>query len=138
VRLFTASYAYEGTFVAFQADSMIVEPDGWERPVRVSLGSLNRLDVRRGSRWRQGAGMGGLIGGALGGAASLLINAIITDVDVDPARAVGAGFASGLVVGATVGIVVAGDRWKQVGVHDLRVAPPVRRAGVVTLLALRF
>jgi hypothetical protein len=28
VRVFAADYAYEGTFVAFQADSMVVEPDG--------------------------------------------------------------------------------------------------------------
>jgi hypothetical protein len=118
---------------------MVVEPDGWGRPVTLSLGSLSRLDIKQGSRWRQGAATGALIGGALGGAVSLFVTALLSGLDMDPARGVAAGLASGVIIGGSTGAVVAGDRWKQVSLQDVHPLPPVRRAEIgIRLLALRF
>ncbi len=137
VRLFAASYAYEATFVEFRADSMVVQPDDWGRSIIVPLETVSRLDIRRGRRWVQGAGVGALVGGALGGAASLLLNALSNNLDPSPAARMGV--VSGSVVGAAVGAVVAGHRWKEYGVQQLRKPPRGRRAAVgISLFALAF
>jgi hypothetical protein len=138
VRVTAPEYAYLGTVHALQADTLMVEPDGWNRPVSVSLRALTRLDLREGSRWVQGAGIGGMIGGALGSAGALLLTFFSEDTR-DPARGVAVGFAGGLVAGIGVGVAMAGPRWRQLEIHEIQPAPSVRRAAAsATLLSLRF
>lgn len=130
VRLISPTYMYAATFVEFGEDSVVVEPDGWDQPVRVALSTLTRLDIQDGRHWSRGAGVGAIIGATLGGVGGVLV-AVFGEPDMELLDIVAITVGSGGGLGAIVGATTAAVRWKDTGVTGPggRLTP-VRRAAV--------
>lgn len=134
VRVISPTYSYVGTVVRLDPDSLVVEPDGWGRPVQLPLNVLTRVDLQDGRHHVRGAIIGALIGATFGGVAGVLA-ALISDRSVDVFPVVGLTGGIGGGVGAFVGGITAGTRWRNSGLVDPAGPPPVRRAGFRLRLA---
>jgi hypothetical protein len=111
------------TIESVTGDELVLRSAGGARPLRLSLGQLNRLDVARGTRsqWRKGALIGLIPGAVLGGllGVGLECDAEISGGCVDEEGSVAASGLVGAViggavtatVGALVGLAFKTDRW---------------------------
>ncbi len=99
--------------------------------LQLSIGSITRLDVHRGSRGN--AGLGALIGlpaGALIGAAiAAAVDQTADQEGLIIAFGAGVGAAGGLLIGIVVGSLIKSDRWEPVPLDQLRVSFVPRRDG---------
>ncbi len=137
---------HNGTFVAWKADTLVVQSNGDTLTVPVTL--LTRLDVSRGRKTNTGKGaeIGFLLGGVVG--------AVIGYASYEECEGVcfgdfGSGFAAfvgGLVgglgggaVGALIGSSTKTDRWREVPLDRVRVSLGPQRDGWLGLGAsVRF
>jgi hypothetical protein len=138
VRLVSPSYTYVATFVQLDRDSLVVEPDGFGRSVRVSLNTLTRLDIQNGTHWRRAAAVGALIGATMGGVGGVLVT-VFGEPQMDLLAVVAITVGSGAGLGAMVGGITAPARWKESGMVMPGTAPMVPGAAVrFRLASLRF
>jgi hypothetical protein len=125
-----------GTVVGQAGDTLVVLSEPRDT-VRVTLTTLDFLEVSGGRRARVGRGMGlGFLVGAAGGAA---IGAAAIDSEwrgVGALLGAGLGGLSGLLVGAAVGSAVRTERWDAAPGWDLGVS--VLRGGAGFKVAIRF
>ncbi len=132
------------TFVAWKADSLVIQSNGDTLTVPVTL--LTRLDVSRGRKTNtgEGAGIGFLLGvfaGAAIGLASYECEPCFIDLGPGTYAAAGAviGGLGGLVVGALIGSAIETDRWMEMRVASMRVSVAPQRDGRFALgLSVRF
>ncbi len=144
-----------GTFLAWKADSLVVQSNGDTLSVPVNL--VTRLDVSRG-RKSFGAGRGGIIGGLVGAASGAIIGAASYEEPEEPQPCVPRDFLDCLlrgprgdrisrtaadaavqwaVVGAVVGYAIGRllgsaiktERWEEVPLDRLRVNLGPQRDG---------
>ena len=129
-----------GTFLAWKADTLVVQSNGDTLSVPVNL--VTRLDVSRGRKTNtgEGAGIGFLLGGFVG--------AVIGLTSYEKCESQGAfscigpggpeiyalgaaviGGLGGVVVGALIGSAIETDRWQEVPLHRLRVSLGPQRDG---------
>ncbi len=120
---------YVGTFVRWEADTLVVQSNG--DTLSVPAGLVTRLDVSRGRK--NYAELGGGIGLGLGSLAGAFIGYAsygdkspgIGDVSSPELYALGGALAGGLVgcgVGALIGALIRTDRWQEVPLDRLRVS----------------
>ena len=125
-----------GTVVGQAGDTLVVLSAPRDT-VRVTLTTLDFLEVSGGRRAHVGRGMGlGFLVGAAGGAA---IGAAAIDSEwrgVGALLGAGVGGLGGLLVGAVVGSAVRTERWDAAPGWDLGVS--VLRAGAGLRVAIRF
>ncbi len=136
-----------GSFVAWKADTLVVQSNGDTLSVPVDL--VTTLDVSRGrkSNAATGAGIGlvvGMVTGAVLGYASFeeCVSFCIASVDgrgetaIVGAVLLGLG---GIVVGAVTGAFIKTDRWEEVPLDRLRLQVAPQRDGRFGLgLSMRF
>ncbi len=122
------------TFLAWKADSLVIQSNGDTLTVPVTL--LTRLDVSRGRKTNTGEGAvtGLLVGGVAGaviGLASYECEPCFVDLGPGVYAAAGAviGGLGGLVVGALIGLEIETDRWQEVQLHRVRVSVGPQRDG---------
>ena len=129
-----------GTFLAWKADSLVVQSNGDTLSVPVNL--VTRLDVSRGrnTNTTEGAGIGFLLGGFVG--------AVIGLTSYEKCESQGAfscigpggpeiyalgaaviGGLGGVVVGALIGSAIESERWEEVPLDRLRVSLGPQRDG---------
>ncbi len=138
-----------GTFLAWKADSLVMETKGDTLSVPVNL--VTRLDVSRG-RKSFGAGRVGIIGGLVGAASGAIIGAasyeerqpcVLFCLFQDPefsrtaadAAVLGAAFGAvvGYAIGRLLGSAIKTERWQEVPLDRLRVSFGPQRDGRVGL-----
>ena len=127
---------YVGTFVRWEADTLVVQSNG--DTLSVPAGLVTRLDVSRGRK--NYAELGGGIGLGLGSLAGAFIGYAsygdkrpgIGDVSSPELYAIGGVIVGGLVgggVGALIGQSIRTDRWQEVPLDRLRVSLGPQRDG---------
>ncbi len=122
-----------GTFLAWKADSLVVQSNGDTLSVPVNL--VTRLDVSRGRKTNtgKGAGIGFLLGGVVGAVIGLASyeecesqGAFSCIGDLGPGvNALGGaiiGGLVGLVAGVLIGSATETDRWQEVPLDRLRLS----------------
>ena len=146
---------YGGTFVAWKADSLVMESKG--NALALALDPVTKLEVSRG-RKSFGAGRGGIIGGVVGAASAAIIGAASYEEPEEPQPCVPRDFLDWLfrdpwgdrisrtaadaavqwaVVGAVVGYAIGRllgsaiktERWEEVPLDRLRVNLGPQRDG---------
>ena len=140
-----------GTFVAWKADTLVVQSNGDTLSVPVNL--VTRLDVSRGRKTNtaKGAGIGFLLGGLVG---AVIVYASYEECVpqglfscIGPNYGPGAyalvggviGGFGGLVAGALIGSATNTDRWEEVPLDQLRVSFGPQPDGRMALgLLVRF
>jgi hypothetical protein len=135
-----------GTFVAWKADTLVLQGNGDTLAVSVDL--VTRLDVSRGqtTNWKEGAWTGGLLGGVAGaliGYASYEECEGLSCWDLGPGLPALAGGVIGALGGALVGVLIGSasktDRWQEVPFDRLRVTLAPQRDGRFAFgLSVRF
>ncbi len=129
---------YVGTFVAWMADTLVVETKG--HILALPPDSVTKLDVSRGRKTNTGtgAGIGLLVGGVVGaviGYASYeeCVGGWACFGDLGPGVNVVAGGVigglGGLVTGAFIGLAIQTDRWREVPLDRVRVSLGPQRDG---------
>ncbi len=129
-----------GTFLAWKADSLVVQSNGDTLSVPVNL--VTRLDVSLGRKTNTGKGAGtGFLLGAVVGAVIGLVSyeecvpqgafSCLGPDGPEVAAAAGAiiGGLGGLVAGALIGSATETDRWQEVPLDRLRVSLGPQRDG---------
>ncbi len=123
-----------GTFLAWDADSLVVQSNG--DTLYVPVDRVTRLDVSRGRKTNTGTGavIGLLVGGVVGaviGLASYECEPCFVDLGPGTYAAAGAviGGLGGLVTGAFIGLEIQTDRWREVPLDRLRVNLGPQRDG---------
>ena len=130
-----------GTFLAWKADSLVMESNG--NAFALALDSVTALEVSVGQRSQAGvgAGVGGVIGfviGAVGGATGCADDVIVTSEQCAIAGGLVFGV-GGALLGAVVGATTKTDRWVAVPLDRLRVSFAPQRDGRLGLgLSVRF
>ena len=123
-----------GTFVAWEADTLVTESNG--DILALPLDSVTTLEVSAGRRSQTslGAGIGsvtGVVMGAVVGAASCTDE--VFESFVNPAACAAAGGvifgAAGALLGALIGATMKTDRWVPVQLDQLRVTFAPQRDG---------
>ena len=125
---------YVGTFVAWKADTLVVETKG--HTLALPWDSVTKLEVSQGQKRNtlEGVLNGLLVGGVAGAVIGLASYEECESclIDFGPGRAALAGTAigvlGGLVVGATIGSLIKTDRWA-VPLDRLRVSLGPQRDG---------
>ncbi len=122
-----------GTFVTWEADTLVVQSNGDTLSVPVTL--VTRLDVSRGRKMNTGKGavIGLLVGGVVGAVIGYANYEEGGFGDLGPGVNVAAGGVigglGGLVTGAFIGLAIQTDRWREVPLDQLRVSFGPQRDG---------
>jgi hypothetical protein len=124
-----------GTLERVTPDTIVV---AGQLIIRSTIGRVEVSEGRR-SQWRRGLLMGGLVGAGVGALSTAVLFAGIdwsdgnggVETGVAIMAAVGSG--AGLLVGAAIGALIQGDRWRKVPLDRVTLAPMVRRDGVLGL-----
>jgi hypothetical protein len=135
VRLLSPEYLYVATIVDLRADTLLVEPDGYGETVSVALSSLIRIGVHAGRNWLPSTGAGALIGGAIGGVGALVVK-VLAEPETDVSTLVLVAGGSGGALGAFVGFVTAGERWRDSGFRPELSRAVTRRSGLGVRLSI--
>jgi len=124
---------YVGTFVAWKADTLVVETKG--HTLALLWDSVTKLEVSQGQKrnTREGVLIGLLVGGVAGAVVAVAIYEECEPCFIDPATlpvAVAmAGVLGGVVTGAIIGSLIKTDRWQDVALDRLRVSFGPQRDG---------
>ncbi len=132
-----------GTFLAWDADSLVVQSNG--DTLYVPVDRVTRLDVSRGRKTNTGTGavIGLLVGGVVGAVIGYANYEEGGFGDIGPGANVAAGGVigglGGLVTGAFIGLEIQTDGWREVPLDRLRVnLGPQRDGGLGVGASLRF
>jgi hypothetical protein len=148
VRVFASSGTSEGILVALDTAAIRIAPrSGEERAI--PLGTVARLEVRRGRRPAigTGAGIGLGVGAVLGGALALAtadthcepgVDAGCLDAGTQVLAGAGVGALAGAAVGAVIGAGVGRDVWTQAGLGRPRLSLVPRRNGIRIGVSMSF
>lgn len=128
-----------GVFERFNGDTVVVAG------LPISRASITRLEVSAGrkSHWLAGMGIGFVVGGGLGALSCVI--ACPEDTGSDAIKGIetvalgGLGALVGLLAGGIVGAFRISDRWREVSLSTLRIAPTLRSDGTFGVsIGLRF
>ncbi len=129
---------YVGTFVAWKADTLVVQSNG--DTLSLPVNPWTRLDVSRGRKTNTGEGalIGLLVGGVMGAVIGYASyeecvggRDCLGDLGLGVNVAAGGviGVLGGLVAGAFIGLAVETDRWREVPLDRVRVSLGPQRDG---------
>ncbi len=134
---------YVGTFVAWKADTLVVETKG--HTLALPWDSVTKLEVSQGQKrnTREGVLIGLLVGGVAGAVVAVAIHEECERCFIDPATLPVAvatvGVLGGVVTGAIIGSLIRTDRWQEVPLERLRLQVAPQRDGRFGLgLSVRF
>ena len=136
-----------GVVVESDAEFLTVSLGSGRSPVRIPLGSIERLEVARGRRMaaKEGALWGGVVGAVLGGLAAAGIGEAMCENATNCGTSaegylVGIGIfgAAGAGVGALTGLAFKTDRWVRVPIDRVRVGIKPVPSGAGVQVSLRW
>ncbi|MGD2152538.1 MAG: hypothetical protein PVG79_04670 [Gemmatimonadales bacterium] len=145
-----------GTLTAIESDTLMMAADWAAGPatVRLPLASVTRLEVSRGrgTKFVQGALLGGALGAALGAIEVAAFSnwgecwgptvSCANDEEVGVEHYLGAmaiGGAIGAGIGGIIGLMIGTDRWETLPLGEIRIGPaPGAQGGVAARLAMRI
>ncbi len=126
---------HNGTFMAWKADTLVVQSNG--DTLSVPVDRVTRLDVSRGRKTNTGKGaeigflLGGVVGAVIGYASYEECACLGGGVGPETLAVAGAGIGAlgGLVAGALIGSSTKTDRWREVPLDRVRVSLGPQRDG---------